>query len=274
MSSEGEVVFQRAAGRSPLVISLPHVGTAIPSEIARRMTPRARQVEDTDWHVDQLYRFARVAGASWLEARLSRYVIDLNRPPDDHSLYPGQASTGLCPTATFAGEPLYAAAPPAAAEVAARRERYWLPYHEALRQLIAEARARHGFAVLLDAHSIRSVVPRLFAGRLPDINVGTNDGRSCDPPLAAALVTRLAAQRDFTHVLNGRFKGGYITRLYGEPQAGVHAVQIELAQAAYMDEAGHGFEDGRAQPLRDLLRALVAILLEFRPLGAAPGGPA
>ncbi|HXQ31844.1 MAG TPA: N-formylglutamate deformylase [Steroidobacteraceae bacterium] len=274
MSTENEVLFERAVGRSPLVISLPHVGTAIPAEIARRMTPRARQVEDTDWHVDRLYRFARVAGASWLQARLSRYVIDLNRPPDDHSLYPGQASTGLCPPASFSGESLYAASPPTAAEVGARRERYWMPYHDALKLLIAGARRRHGFAVLLDAHSIRSVVPRLFAGRLPDINLGTNDGRSCDPLLAAGLVAQLATQRDFTHVLNGRFKGGYITRTYGEPHAGVHAVQIELAQAAYMDESGHSFEDSLAEPLRNLLRSLVAVLAKFRPLGVSPDGSA
>jgi N-formylglutamate deformylase len=274
MSADAEPVFEREAGHTPLVISLPHVGTDIPADIARRMTPRARQVEDTDWHVDRLYRFASAAGVSWLQARLSRYVIDLNRPPDDHSLYPGQASTGLCPTMTFAGESLYPAALPTAAEVAARRERYWRPYHDALKELIAQARGRHGFAVLLDAHSIRSVVPRLFAGRLPDINLGTNDARSCDPLLAAGLEARLAAQGRFTHVLNGRFKGGYITRTYGEPQAGVHAVQIELAQAGYMDESGHAFDDARAEPLRELLRSLVAVLAEFRPRGVSPRGSA
>jgi N-formylglutamate deformylase len=272
MSGDRDAVFERAPGRSALVISLPHVGTGIPPELAERMTPRARHVEDTDWHVQHLYRFARAAGAAWLEARLSRYVIDLNRPPGDEPLYPGQASTGLCPTATFAGEALYPGSPPTATEVGARRERYWVPYHAALGELLAAARTRHGFAVLLDGHSIRSVVPRLFPGRLPDVNLGTHDGRSCDPRLATGLVTRLAAQRDFTHVLNGRFKGGYITRAYGQPAAGVHAVQIELAQAAYMDESGTAFDDRRAEPLRDLLRVLVAALLEFRPRHAAPSG--
>jgi N-formylglutamate deformylase len=265
VSAADEPLFERAAGSAPLVISLPHVGTRIPAELAARMTARARQVEDTDWHVQHLYGFAREAGAAWLEARLSRYVIDLNRPPGDEALYPGQASTGLCPAATFAGEPLYAAAAPAAAEIEARRERYWLPYHAALQQLIAAARRRHGFAVLLDAHSIRSVVPRLFAGRLPDINLGTHDGRACDARLADALVARLAGQQQFSHVLNGRFKGGYITRAYGQPAGGVHAVQIELAQAAYMDEAGTAYDAGRAAPLASLLRALVAELLAFRP---------
>jgi N-formylglutamate deformylase len=261
----------RYAGSAPLVISLPHSGTLLPDELRTRLTPAALRLEDTDWHVERLYRFARETGAAWLEAQNSRYLIDLNRPPDDASLYPGQLSTGLCPAATFAGEPLYRDAPPTAAEVAARRQRYWEPYHAALRELLDAARARHGFAVLLDAHSIRSEVPRLFAGRLPDVNLGTADGRACDPRLATALVARLAGQSSFSHVLNGRFKGGHITRAYGRPEQGVHAVQFELAQAAYMDEQSLRFEEARAAPLGALLRLLVAELLAFRP---APGaGP-
>lgn len=253
------------AGSSPLVISLPHVGREIPADIGRRMTPRALAVPDTDWHVERLYAFARAVGAAWLEPSLSRYVVDLNRPPDDSALYAGQLSTGLCPPQTFAGEPLYVGAGPSAAEIAARRRDYWQPYHAALAGLLDAARARHGYAVLLDAHSIRSQVPRLFAGRLPDVNLGSNDGRSCDPRLAAALLLVLGGQSTFSHVLDGRFKGGYITRHYGRPATGVHALQIELAQAAYMDEAGTGYEPQRAAPLVTLLGAIVAALLEFRP---------
>ena len=253
------------AGSTPLVISMPHVGREIPRDIAARMTPRALAVPDTDWHVERLYAFARDRGAAWLEPQLSRYVVDLNRPPDDAALYPGQVSTGLCPRESFDGEPLYRGAGPADEEIAARRRDYWQPYHDALATLIAGAHARHGYAVLLDAHSIRSQVPRLFAGRLPDGTLGTNDGRSGDPRLATALVAVVAARPGFSHVLDGRFKGGYITRHYGRPEAGVHALQIELAQSAYMDEATAEYEVARAAPLVRLLADVVAALLAFRP---------
>ncbi len=252
-------------GRTPLVISMPHVGRAIPADIGRRMVPAALAVPDTDWHVEQLYAFARAEGAAWLEPQLSRYVVDLNRPPDDAPLYAGQVSTGLCPQQTFDGQPLYAGAGPTAEEIAVRRRDYWQPYHASLAALLDAARARHGFAVLLDAHSIRSQVPRLFPGRLPDVNLGSNDGRSCAAALTSVVVGVLAAQSAFSHVLDGRFKGGYITRHYGQPAHGVHALQIELAQSAYMDESGSHYEAGRAAPLVALLRQVVAALLAFRP---------
>jgi N-formylglutamate deformylase len=257
--------FTRHAGTSALIISMPHVGTELPRDIAEQLTAAGLKVADTDWHVDQLFAFAQQAGASWLRARYSRYVIDLNRPPDDQSLYPGRTTTPLCPTESFAGERLYRAAGPAAAEIARRRERYWLPYHTALRELIDATRRRCGHALLLEAHSIRSEVPRLFSGRLPDVNVGTNDGRSCAPTLSATVVSALARQSRFTHVLNGRFKGGYITRAYGEPHAGRHALQLELAQRAYMDESVTAFDAARARPLAAVLREIVAGMLAFAP---------
>ena len=252
-------------GTTPLVISLPHVGREIPAEVACGMTPAALEVPDTDWNVDQLYGFARAAGAAWLQPRLSRYVVDLNRPPDDAALYPGQVSTGLCPSQSFDGVELYRAHGPDAAEAARRRARYWQPYHDALRALIDAARERHGYAVLLDAHSIRSAVPRLFPGTLPDINVGTNSGASCAGSLSGAVMGVLGAQARFSSVLDGRFKGGYITRHYGTPAESVHALQIELAQSAYMDEGGRGFDAGRAAPLMSVLEPIVAALIAFRP---------
>jgi N-formylglutamate deformylase len=258
-------VIHAHAGSTPLVLSMPHVGREIPAGLAARLTPRALAVPDTDWHVERLYAFARAKGAGWLEPRLSRYVVDLNRPPDDAALYAGQVSTGLCPRETFDGEPLYTDAGPGAAEVAERRRDYWQPYHAALATLLDAARARHGHAVLLDAHSIRSQVPRLFPGRLPDINLGTNDGRSCDRALSNAVLAVVGAQATFSHVLNGRFKGGYITRHYGSPTDGVHALQIELAQSAYMDERTVEYDAARAAPLVRLLEDVVAALLAFRP---------
>jgi N-formylglutamate deformylase len=255
--------FIRVEGRTPLIISVPHSGTYVPAEIRAALTPAALRLADTDWHVQHLYAFARELGAAWLQAEVSRYAIDLNRPPDNQSLYPGQTTSELCPTLSFAGEPLYHGDVPSAAEVARRREQYWMPYHLALSDLIGAATRRHGFAILLDAHSIRGVVPRLFGGHLPDINLGTFDGRSCDPGLVAPLTSMLDSQQRFGHVLNGRFKGGYITRHYGAPAKRVQALQIELAQDAYMDEAAMSFEPSRAQPLQALLQQLVGALLSF-----------
>jgi N-formylglutamate deformylase len=253
------------AGTTPLLISLPHVGQAVPDDLAARMTPEALAVADTDWHVEHLYAFARHAGAAWLQPRWSRYVVDLNRPPDDAALYPGQLSTGLCPAQAFDGSALYRDGGPDGAEIAVRRDRYWAPYHQALRDLLDAAIDRHGFAVLLDAHSIRSEVPRLFDGRLPDINVGTHGGISCAPSLSDAVMAELATQDRFTCVLDGRFKGGYITRHYGAPDDDVHALQIELAQSAYMDEAGTAYDAARAAALIGVLSRVVSALLAFQP---------
>ena len=252
-------------GDSPLVISFPHVGTRLAPEIVPLLAPGALEVSDTDWHVDRLYDFAAGWGASLVQATYSRTVIDLNRPPDDESLYPGQTTTGLCPTETFAGEPLYRDAGPDTSEIARRRDRYWRPYHVELDRLVGRAKARHGHATVLDAHSIASHVPRLFDGRLPDVNVGTFAGRSCAAELSSRLLDALMAQSTFTHVINGRFKGGYITRHYGQPSAGVHAVQFELGQLAYLDEPHTVYNEARATDLKALLRRLVALLIEFRP---------
>jgi N-formylglutamate amidohydrolase len=222
------------------------------------MTEQGLEIPDTDWHIAELYDFAGELGASLLVAQYSRYVVDLNRPPDDGSLYEGQVATGLCPQYTFAGAPLYRNdAPLAAAEIADRAERYWHPYHERMALALDELRARHGCALLWDAHSIPSRVPRLFAGELPVLNIGNFDGRSCDAAVANELY-RLATASPYSAVLNGRFKGGYITRHYGDPANGVQAVQLELAQRAYMDEATLEFGAVPADRLRDTLRMLLS----------------
>jgi N-formylglutamate deformylase len=260
-------------GTAPLIVSVPHSGTALPAALRTRLTPLALTQPDTDWHVDRLYDFVPQLGATLLVARYSRYVIDLNRPPDDAALYPGAPRTGLCPALSFAGAALYeegGAYEVPAAEVQQRRARYWQPYHDTLRELIVSTCARHGFALLLDAHSIRSVVPRLFSGQLPDINVGCNDARSCDAASIAMVRGRLAAQSQRSWVIDGRFKGGYITRHYGQPAQGAHALQIELAQCGYMIEAdgqGTGVPawDARLMaPLQGLLRSLLVDWLALR----------
>lgn len=228
------------AGSVPLLISMPHAGTAIPPQLARDMTPAALQKPDTDWHLPVLYAMAKAMGASLLSAEFMRYVIDLNRPPDDANLYPGQDTTGLCPLDTFARQAIYQAGKhPGPAEIQTRIARYWRPYHDKLQAELARLLAIHGVAVLWDAHSIASQVPRFFTGRLPDLNFGTADGLSCDARLQQALadIMQTSAQaKTCSHVFNGRFKGGYITRHYGQPGRNIHAVQLEMSQCVYMQE--------------------------------------
>lgn len=255
--------FTLDRGSTPLFISLPHDGTAVPSEIETRLTPSARRVPDTDWNVSRLYAFARELGASMIVPAYSRYVIDLNRPRDNASLYPGQNTTGLCPVVQFSGEPVYqAGGEPTQDEIAERIEMYWRPYHDALASEIARIRAEHGRVVLWEGHSIRSVVPFLFEGRLPDFNLGTSGGESCSVVLQSRLVAVLAAQGDHTYIVNGRFKGGYITRHYGEPKQDVEAVQLELAQINYMDEDSFEYLEDRATRTQVVLRKLLEACLD------------
>jgi len=254
--------FTLHRGSAPLFVSLPHDGTELPDDIAARLTPSARRVPDTDWHVSRLYAFARELGASMIVPRYSRYVIDLNRPPDNASLYPGQNTTGLCPIVQFSGDAVYkAGAEPSNTDIAARIETFWRPYHDALRTELARIRAAHGRVVLWEGHSIRSVVPFLFDGRLPDFNLGTSGGASCSVALQSRLVEVLAAARDHSYVVNGRFKGGYITRHYGEPAQDIEAIQLELAQLNYMDEDSFEYRENLAAKTQRALRALLAACL-------------
>ena len=232
--------FEFRQGTAPLLISFPHVGTYVPPALAERFTPEAREVHDTDWHLPILYAFAQEIGASTLVATHSRFVVDMNRPPDGASLSPGQSVTGLCPTDTFADTPIYRSPEllPDDAEIAQRRDIVWKPYHEQLAAELARIKAQHGVAGLWDAHSIQSVLPRFFEGKLPDLNLGTNKGASCGAGVGEALLAEAqkSAADGFTAVLNGRFQGGYITRHYGQPAQNVHAVQLEMTQSSYMQE--------------------------------------
>lgn len=255
--------FTLHQGTAPLLVSLPHDGTELPAAIAARATDAGKRVPDTDWHVGKLYAFARELGASMIAPRWSRYVADLNRDPAGQALYPGRAETALVPITTFAGEPIYAAGDePGGKEIALRRELYWQPYHDALADELARLRERHPRVVLWDGHSIKSRVPMFFDGQLPDFNLGTANGASCSPELQDALTGVLrerAVGSDgyYSHVVNGRFKGGYITRHYGRPQAGIEAVQLELAQSTYMDEDSFEYLPERAAPVQGVIRALL-----------------
>jgi N-formylglutamate deformylase len=254
-------------GDSPLIVSIPHAGTEIPDDVAQHLLSLDRARFDADLHVDRLYAFAGALGATIVRTTVSRTAIDVNRDPGGQSLYPGQATTGLCPTETFDGDQLYRSGrEPDAAEIERRREWYFDPYHAALAAEIARLRAVHPRVILYEAHSIRSHVPRLFDGELPHFNIGTNSGASCAPELARALATICAASG--TCVVDGRFKGGWTTRHYGRPENGVHAIQMELAMRTYLDEVlptawPPHWDEGRAADCIAVLRLVLAAAIEF-----------
>ena len=251
--------FDLKQGSAPLLVSIPHMGTEIPPELQACYQPRALQVEDTDWHLARLYAFAGELGASVLQPRWSRYVIDLNRPPDDAPMYPGASNTELCPTRFFTGDALYAAdGEPDSTERLRRRDAYWQPYHDALAGELQRIRAQHGFVLLWDAHSIRSEIPWLFEGVLPDLNIGTAGGAAADGSVTAAVDAAAARFPQYTRAVNGRFKGGYITRRYGRPAEHVHAVQLEMTQKSYMrEEEPWDWIEGQALAVQPVVRAMV-----------------
>ncbi|GBQ12004.1 N-formylglutamate deformylase [Swaminathania salitolerans] len=262
------VSFSLLQGESPVLVSLPHAGTDLMPGQEERMTPTGRARPDTDWHLTRLYDFAPSLGIGVLSARYSRYVIDLNRGPDDATLYPGRPKTGLVPCESFDGLPLYREGErPDAPETDRRRQTYWAPYHEALTAELNRLRSLWGWAVLWDGHSIRSRVPRLFEGRLPDLNLGTNDGASCAASLRALLAGDLAAQQRFSFVVDGRFKGGYTTRHYGRPGSGIHAVQMEMTQSSYLDAEAPPWpiSDTGSDAAKTLLRSLLRRASLWRP---------
>jgi N-formylglutamate deformylase len=265
--TESGDTFALRPGSTPLLLSMPHTGTELPEGLLERLVPRAAGLEDTDWHIERLYAFARELGAGTIVPRYSRYAIDLNRPREDSPMYPGVNNTGLVPLRFFSGDALYRhGQEPAADEIAARVERYWLPYHGALAGELERLRDEHGYALLFDAHSIKSELPWLFEGTLPGLNLGTAGGASCAPSLGAALAAVLAGQRTFSHAVNGRFKGGHITRRHGQPAERVHAVQLEMSWRCYLDEARPSeWNAERAAQVEPLLRKLLQCMIDWKP---------
>ncbi|MBL4639343.1 MAG: N-formylglutamate deformylase [Kordiimonadaceae bacterium] len=253
-------------GTSPLIISMPHSGVEL-GPFAALMTDTARLNTDCDWHLPRLYSFLPALGATVLQANYSRYVVDLNRDPSGKSLYAGQNVTELCPTTTFDEAPIYEKGrAPNSDEVLDRVDAYWMPYHDALNAEIQRVRNQFGYALLWDAHSIRSQVPRFFEGHLPDFNIGTNEGKSCAASLAESVVDAIGQNTSYSSVHNGRFKGGYITRQYGQPERGVHAVQLELSQTTYMDENyPYAFLPEKAKAVRPVILAALEAMLNWQP---------
>jgi len=265
MNTPSTPLFKFHQGRTPLLVSMPHVGTHIPLPIAQCMTEDALRLADTDWHLELLYDFLDELGCSTIIATHSRYVIDLNRPPDNADLDPAQDTTGLCPIDAFARAPLYREGMlPDAAEIEQRRAAYWQPYHDALQAELQRLRAEHGVALLWDAHSIASSVPRFFEGKLTDFNLGTASGTSCADELAQRLSAIANSASVYTTAMNGRFKGGYITRQYGRPAENIHAVQLELSQITYMEESfPFRFNEKVAAQVRPTLHRLLGAMLEW-----------
>ncbi|MCE2574132.1 N-formylglutamate deformylase [Komagataeibacter sp. FNDCR2] len=228
-------VFSYTRGTAPVLVTLPHAGTALAPGMEERMTARGRLLPDTDWYMEKLYAPATDMGIGVIRANYSRYVIDLNRGPDDSTLYPGRPKTGLVPELTFDGTPIYQSGlMPDEAEIGEHLTHYWQPYHDAVAEELARLKAQWGWAILWDGHSIKTEIPRLFEGPLPDLNFGTNQGASCAPSLINGVVNIAGQDKDYSHIVNGRFKGGYTTRHYGQPEQGIHAIQLEKAQTIYL----------------------------------------
>nr|WP_314576275.1 N-formylglutamate deformylase [uncultured Pseudomonas sp.] len=251
-------VLSFTRGRVPLLISMPHPGLNLTPVVREGLVDEAVSLPDTDWHIPRLYDFAHDLGASVLAAEYSRFVIDLNRPSDDKPLYAG-ATTGLYPSTLFEGDPLFKEGQvPGKEERARYLEQIWTPYHDTLRNELERLRDEFGYALLFDAHSIRGHIPHLFEGRLPDFNLGTFNGASCDPGLEKRVEAVCASARNYSHVVNGRFKGGHITRHYGNPAENIHAVQLELAQSTYMEEfVPFHYRKDLAEPTRGVLKELL-----------------
>ena len=260
-------IFSLHPGNGPLLVSMPHVGTLIPLDLQPSYVERALLVEDTDWHLEALYDFVRASGASLLVPNYSRYVIDLNRPSENTPMYPGTNNTELCPTRFFTGDPLYREGmAPDDAEIARRIRTFWQPYRDALEAELTRLRQIHGHAVLFDAHSIRSQVPWLFEGCLPDLNLGTVNGNSTAASLREALAQVLAQQSEFSQVVDGRFKGGHITRHYGRPAEGWHAIQLEMCWSTYMvEQPPYVLDETRSSQVRPVLQQLVQTMLTWKP---------
>lgn len=261
-------------GAGPLVLAFPHTGTFLPKTVWSKLNPLGLELADTDWHVDQLYD-GLLPGATTVRALFHRYVIDANRDPGGGSLYPGQNTTGLVPVSTFDGEAIWREVPNAT-EIAQRTADWHAPYHAALAEQLERVRRQHGVAILFDCHSIRSNIPFLFSGLLPDLNLGTNDGQSCATVLQHCAVRHLSAAPGFTHAVNARFKGGWTTRHYGQPENRVHAIQLELAQRTYLETeaAPFAYNQTKAARLRAVLGPLLAELVQLALAFAQSGDPA
>ncbi|WP_137136330.1 N-formylglutamate deformylase [Rhizobium sp. FKY42] len=263
-------VCEITQGNSPVILAFPHTGTELPADLWDRLNDNGKLLADTDWHIHHLYADL-LPNATTVRATFHRYVIDANRDPSGTSLYPGQNTTDLVPTTDFDGLPIWKKGEePTNCDIRLSLADFHAPYHAALAAEIERVKAIHGVAVLYDCHSIRSNIPFLFEGRLPDFNIGTDMGRTCDRRIEAAAKDAAANAAGYTHVLNGRFKGGWTTRHYGRPATGMHAIQMELAQITHLQTEAPPFayDQQKAERLRVHLKTILtkieAIALDLK----------
>ncbi len=246
-------------GGGPLILGMPHSATDLPPTVWNRLNDNGRQLRDTDWWIHRLYQ-GLLEDATVVRATFHRYAIDANRDPSGQSLYPGQATTGLIPKTDFDGESLWQPGQtPNEDDIKTWLHQLHRPYHRALATQIERLRARHQVVILFDCHSIRSGIPRLFEGTLPDLNLGTDHGKTCHPQIQEAAWEVCRSATGYTSVLNGRFRGGWTTRHYGRPQGGVHSVQLELAQSTYLagEVPPFAYDVAKAEALRAHLKILL-----------------
>jgi formiminoglutamase len=261
------VPYEIRQGTSPVILGFPHTGTELPPAIWERLNDNGRILADTDWHIHQLYN-GLLDGATSVRATFHRYVIDANRDPQGISLYPGQNTTGLVPDTDFDGKSIWKdGEAPTDQDIADRLADFHAPYHAALAAEIERVKAIHGVAILYDCHSIRSHIPFLFEGKLPDFNIGTDMGRTCDSAIEQAAVTAAAAADGYDSILNGRFKGGWTTRHYGKPGTGVHAIQMELAQSTHLstETPPFAYDPTKAERLRVHLKDILVRISQTAP---------
>ncbi len=262
-------IFKSRQGQSPLLISFPHDGIVFPAAMKTGLSEYGLANTDCDWFISKLYGFVEAMDCSYLKPDYSRYVVDLNRSSEGGLLYPGKTETGICPLRTFDDRPIYKkGAGPGEEEIQARIASYWRPCHEHINNELARIKVIHGYALLWDAHSIRAEVPQLFDGVLPDLNFGTNDGLSCEKQMTDKLMSLAIEHSNYSVVLNGRFKGGYITRHYGDPDNGIHTIQLEISQAAYLSSSiPPRIDNEKAKSLSGLLERLTTVFCRSIPVG-------
>lgn len=257
-------LIQPTAPKVPILLSVPHCGTEFPQELKGQYKQHLINApDDTDWFVNRLYDFAASMGITMIHSTFSRWVIDLNRDPESKPLYTdGRIITALCPSTTFAGESIYNDERKEVdqAEVKRRLGIYYAPYHDQLAKKIFELKNKFGKVLLWECHSIRKFVPTVHTEKFPDLILGSNDGKSAAPGIIETTLEHLG-KSPFTLKHNHPFKGGYITRHFGNPSENAHALQLEMTKVNYMDDSELNYDGARAEAVRKVLMKVFSELI-------------
>jgi N-formylglutamate deformylase len=251
---------------APILLSIPHCGTAFPKELINEYEPELyKEQDDTDWFVDQLYDFANAMGITTISAVYSRWVIDLNRHPENRDLYSdGRLITGLCPVTNFLGNAIYKDGRKSIAEdeIQRRLAAYYLPYHQKIAEHLMALKERFGQVLLWDCHSIRKSLPALHKEPFSDLIISDADGQSSAAKLSDTAFLHLSSST-YSVKRNYPFKGGYITRHFGKPKENQHAIQLEMSKNVYMDDLEKTYVDKKAQKIQTLLKSTLEKLCDI-----------